>query len=497
MSNVPNDVSNQRAAVIPHDDTRRDAAHPRGDAGAQPAVPVNPVPDPIEESPFGSGRSSGRRRVIGSAIFAAVLLATIAAVYLLTRGGDEAAAAAGHNHGAAPAADSAMPVMLTAENARRIGVTYAPVVLGPLATEIRTVAQVTYDETRVKAIAPKIDGWVEELYVNYTGQPVQQGQALLSIYSPMLVTAQQELLLAGQLTTDVAGGTPDAQRGAAELRESARRRLGFWDIPTSEIDRIERTGEVRKTLVLRASAGGVVVEKNVLAGQRIMAGDALYRVADLSTVWLEGEVFERDLASVRLGQQVTAEFEALPGESRTGRITYTSPTLNAETRTARVRVELANPGLVLKPGMYATIRVSGTGPEAALSVPRSAVLATGTRTLVFVKRADGTLEPRDVVPGLATSERMQILQGLVEGDTVVASATFLVDAESNLGSALGGMGNMPGMDMGAPAGAEGDARPGTPVPPGTQPKAAPKAAPMPNMPGMKDMPGMDHSKHRE
>lgn len=491
MSNVPNDYLNERAASVSHDDPLRDATHPRTHAGTQRASPMSPTPDQNEESPFGSGRPSRRRRALGAAILAVVLLAAIAAVYLLTRSGDEAAAAAGHNHGAAPAADSAMPVLLTEENARRIGVTYAPVVLGPLATEIRTVAQVTYDETRVKAIAPKIDGWVEELYVNYTGQPVQQGQALLSIYSPMLVSAQQELLLARQLTSDVAAGTPDAQRGAAELRESARRRLAFWDIPASEIERIERTGEVRKALVLRASAGGVVVEKNVLAGQRIMAGDALYRVADLSTVWLEGEVFERDLASVRLGQVVTAEFEALPGEQRTGRITYIYPTLNAETRTVRVRVELTNPRLALKPGMYATIRVRGTGPASALNVPRSAVLATGTRTMVFVKGADGTLAPRDVVLGLVTTDRMQILQGLVAGDTVVASATFLVDAESNLGSALGGMGNMPGMDMGASGATGGDDHASTPVAPGPRPPAAPKTAPMPKTPSI------DHSEHRE
>lgn len=385
-----------------------------------------------------------RRRAIGITIFAVAMLATLVAVYLLTREKEDAATAA-HNHAAAPAADSALSVMLTAEGARRIGVTYAPVVLGALTTEIRTAGQVTYDETRVTSVSLKIDGWVEELYVNYTGQPVQQGQALLSIYSPMLVSAQQELLLSQQLTADVAAGTSEARSGAAELRESARRRLAFWDIPASEIDRIERTGEVRKTLVLPASASGVVIEKNVLVGQRVMAGDALYRIADLSIVWLEGEVFERDLARVRLGQQVTAEFEVLPGKPRTGRISYIYPTLTAETRTARVRVELANPGFVLKPGMYATILVRGRGPEGALSVPRSALLSTGTRSLVFVKRADGVLEPREVVPGAVTTERVQILKGLAAGDTVVASATFLVDAESNLGSALRGMENMPGM----------------------------------------------------
>lgn len=389
-------------------------------------------------------QNNPRRRAIGITIFAVAMLATLVSVYLLTREKEDAATAA-HNNAVAPAADSALSVMLTAEGARRIGVTYAPVVLGALTTEIRTAGQVTYDETRVTSVSLKIDGWVEELYVNYTGQPVRQGQALLSIYSPMLVSAQQELLLSQQLTADVAAGTSEARSGAAELRESARRRLAFWDIPASEIDRVERTGEVRKTLVLPASASGVVIEKNVLVGQRVMAGDALYRIADLSIVWLEGEVFERDLARVRLGQQVTAEFEALPGKPRTGRISYIYPTLTAETRTARVRVELANPGFVLKPGMYATILVRGRGPEGALSVPRSALLSTGTRSLVFVKRADGVLEPREVVPGAVTTERVQILKGLAAGDTVVASATFLVDSESNLGSALRGMENMPGM----------------------------------------------------
>src|SRR5690606_13571122 len=225
MSNIPNDIPGE-SGNVPHDDMRGATAQQRareGGAAGQDAVRTNPNSDPDMDSPFGSGASSGRRRVMGAAIFAVVLLATIGAVYQLTgdEGGAAAADMAGHNHGAAPAADSAMPVMLTEEDARRIGVTYAPVTLGPLMTEIRTVAQVTFDETRVKAIASKIDGWVEELYVNYTGQPVQQGQALLSIYSPMLVSAQQELLLARQLMADVAGGTPEAQSGARELSESA------------------------------------------------------------------------------------------------------------------------------------------------------------------------------------------------------------------------------------------------------------------------------------
>jgi Cu(I)/Ag(I) efflux system membrane fusion protein len=350
----------------------------------------------------------------------------------------------------AAAGAPARPVMISAEAAKRIGVTFAPVILAPLGREIRTVAQVTYDETRVKSISPKIDGWVEQLFVNYTGQPVTAGQPLLTVYSPMLVSAQEELLLASKLSHSLSGASSDTRVGASDLEAAARRRLQNWDISNAEIERIERTGEVRKAMTLRSPVSGVVIEKNVLGGQRIMSGEALYKIADLSVVWVEGEVFERDLPAVRVGATVSAELDALPGEQRRGRITYVSPTLNSETRTVRIRVALDNPGLRVKPGMYATILIAGT-EVSAVSVPRSAVLSTGERNLVFVRRPDGMLEPRQVTIGESTEDRTQILAGVNVGETVVASATFLVDAESNLRSSLGGMGDMPGMDIAKPA----------------------------------------------
>jgi Cu(I)/Ag(I) efflux system membrane fusion protein len=378
-------------------------------------------------------------------------LATLATVYFVTRDPDEtAASAAGHDHGAAPAADGPQPVVLSSDEARRIGVTYAVATVTPLTREIRTVGQVTFDETRLRTISPKVDGWVERLHVDFTGQFVVAGTPLLALYSPMLVAAQEELLLARQLSADVAEGSDDARRSAKELLTSARRRLGYWDIPASDIAHIERAGEVQRALPLYAPVGGFVIEKNVLQGQRIMAGDALYKIADLSTVWVEGEVFEKDLASVRLGMRAVAELEALPGERFRGRITYVYPTLNPETRTVRVRVEVPNSRLRLKPGMYATLRLTGTRDAPALSVPRTAVLSTGERHLVFLKRPDGMLEPRLVEIGVATADRIEVLRGVVAGDTVVASATFLVDAESNLSTVLGGMGDMPGMDITAP-----------------------------------------------
>ena len=392
-----------------------------------------------------------KSRILRLAVYPAVLLAAIGGVYLATRDGSAATPAAAHSHGVAATSDSAKrPITLTDADARRIGVTFAPVTLGALSREVRTVGQITFDETRVSAIAPKVDGWVERLYVNSTGQPVRQGAPLLAIYSPMLVTAQEELLLARRLQGEVDGAESSTTQRAAELVASARRRLAYWDIPASEIAEIERSGVVHKTLTLRAPTGGYVLEKTVLAGQKIMAGDALYRVADLSTVWVEGEVFEQDLANVREGQGVRAELQALPGERRTGRIAYVYPTLNPETRTVRVRVVLPNHDLRLKPGMYATLRITAGARDAVLTVPRSAVLSTGERSIVFVRGANGQLAPREVSVGASNDERVEILRGVRAGETVVASATFLVDAESNLGTALGGMGDMPGMELTTP-----------------------------------------------
>ena len=485
FQNPAGDASAPRAGAAPDSAGNGSSAHPgtRALLDERAGDDLPNVPSGGEESPFGTPSSPGpRRHLLTIGGFVLALAAAGAAVYYATRDSGPPPAPAGHAHGGGgPAAATAGPVMLTREGAERIGVTYATAEMTPLAREVRTVGLVAYDETLVKAIAPKIDGWVEQLYVNYTGQAVSRGAPLFSIYAPMLVTAQEELLLAQRLVRDVGEGSPDAQRSANELLASARRRLAYWDVPAEDIAAIERGGQVRRTLTLRSPVNGFVVDKPVLAGQRIMAGDAVYRIADLSTVWVEGEVFERDAPLARVGAPVALEFAALPGRMRSGRVSYVYPTLNAQTRTMRVRVALPNPGAALKPGMYATLRLTSPGTTPVLTVPRSAVLSTGTRTLVFVRQADGTLVPRDVTLGQTTESRVQVLSGLVAGDVVVASATFLIDAESNLRSALGGMGNMPGMEMGAPADAP---TPGAQVP---ATKGAPGGA-MPDMPGMPGMP---------
>lgn len=403
-----------------------------------------------EGSPFQPPADQRKRRLLTSAAVAFVILAVVVAL-AVTRGDSAPATDAAHDHTTMGATKEGPGlVTLDAAQAERIGVTYATVELAPISRTVRTVGQVTFDETRLKTISPRIDGWIEQLYVNATGQYVGRGQPLFTLYSPMLVSAQEELLLAKRLASDVAGGTADGVLGAEQLLASARRRLQYWEVPADEIARIERSGEVRRTITMRSPVSGYVIDKPVLGGQRIMAGDAIYRIADLSVVWVEGEVFERDLASVRLGQVVSAQFEALPGENRAGRITYIYPTLDPETRTVRVRVEMTNRDQRLKPGMYATLTMSVNGGSSALTVPRGAVLSTGERNLVFVRRADGKLEPRLVTIGSTGDARIEVLAGLAAGETVVASATFLVDAESNLGTLMGGMGDMPGMDMTAP-----------------------------------------------
>ncbi len=329
------------------------------------------------------------------------------------------------------------PVVLDAEAARKIGVTYATVEHRALPMFVRTVGTVTYDETRVVTVNPKIAGWVERLFVNFTGAPVREGQPLMEVYSPALVSAQEELLLAVRLARDAGEGR--AAANARELLESSRRRLAYWDVPQEQIRRIEESGEPTKTLTLHAPASGIVVEKNVVEGDRIMPGMTVYRIVDLSRVWVEADVFEKDLGLVRTGQGALVSFEAFPGQTFSGRITYVYPTINIQTRTGRIRLELANPRLDFKPGMYARISLEMIPAGPTLVVPRSAVIQTGERALVYVSGSDGVLRPREVTPGRTAGRFMELLEGVEAGERVVSSAAFLVDAESKLGTMSGDM----------------------------------------------------------
>ncbi len=333
-------------------------------------------------------------------------------------------------------------VQLTSEQEQALGVTYTTVERVSAVREIRTVGRIDAPEGNIADITPKTDGFVEELLVATTGEAVRRGEPLLTIYSPALVAAQEELLTARRLAAQVTPTAGEAWESAQSMLEASRRRLAWWDITEEQIERLEQTGEVTKTMRLVAPVSGIVLEKDVVEGQRVTPGARLYRIADLSTVWVEGEVFEQDLQFVDVGSQAHIEVTAYPGEHMMGTVSFVYPTVEVASRTNRVRVSIPNPGLRFKPGMFATVFFEVAAIRDEIAVPLEAVVVTGERNLVFVRDETGLLMPHEVVLGARAGDLVQILSGLAEGETIVASANFLIDAESRLG-ATGG--SMPGM----------------------------------------------------
>lgn len=331
------------------------------------------------------------------------------------------------------------PIRLTSRQAALAGVTFAVAREASVERTVRAVATAVLNERSQGIVNARVGGWVEVLHANETGLFVQRGQPLLEIYSPELVTAQEELILARRLSNTVGGDS---------LVAAARRRLELWSIAAEEIAEIERTGAVRPRVTIRSAYTGHILEKHVIEGQMVRAGDRLFRIADLSTLWIEPAIFESDIASVRLGQPAQVTFDALPGYVFDGRVTFISPQLDERTRTLGVRVELANEDLLVKPMMYGTVRIQAQGPR-GVTVPLTAILPTGTRDLAFVVRGDGVV-PTEVVVGGRGDSTVVVVDGVAVGDTVVSSATFLFDSESQLGAAMAGiMLNMGmGLDMG-------------------------------------------------
>lgn len=391
--------------------------------------------------------------VWGAAGVLAILI--VASVVWATSGGDapdtEPGTAVDADMGGMDMSGMAMDgdgtVRIDPRMARSLGITLVTAELGPIRREIRSTGNVTFDETRLSTITPRIGGFVERLHVSFTGQAVRRGQPLLEIYSPELVAAQEELLAAIRLERRLAESqAPGVGERTSGLVEASRRRLLLWDISPEQIRRLEETGEVRRAMTLHAPFTGFVVEKDVQVGQSVQAGQALYRLADLSRVWVEADVYEQDLRHVRVGEPAGVEIGAIPGVRFTGRVSYVHPDVRPETRTGRVRIELPNEDGHVKPGMFATVYLDTPGAERALLVPRDAVMRTGTRDIVFVEREPGVYETREVQVGAATDGRVQILSGLLEGERVVARANFILDAESRLMETMTGQPGMPGMD---------------------------------------------------
>ena len=358
-----------------------------------------------------------------------------------------------------------------------IGVRTATVTRRRLDTTIRTVGTLAYDETRVTEIHPKVMGWVEQVFVDYVGKHVSRGQALFTIYSPELVSTQKEYLLAIKAQQQLGQSRfPETRAGAESLVAAARERLALWDISEKQIQELERTGQPQRTLTLYSPFSGVVLERNTFAGQYISPETSTFKIADLSTIWVLGQIFEYETRLVKLGQEAEIQF---PYEQTTrslkGKITFIYPEVDPQTRRVKVRIEFRNAGFEFKPESYVTVLIRVAGGE-QLALPKEAVIDNGTKRYAIVARPNGYFEPREIEVGQPVDDFFPLVSGLAEGDPVVTSAQFLIDSETNLQAAMQAMAmSMPGMDMSG-----GKSKPAAPKP--SAPPPDPKAP--------------DHSQHK-
>jgi membrane fusion protein, copper/silver efflux system len=332
-------------------------------------------------------------------------------------------------------------VQISPERQQLIGVKIGKVEMRPLEKIIRTVGRVDYDERKVVTVSPKIGGWIEDLYVDFTGRFVRQGESLLTIYSPELVSTQEEYLIALRARKDlVKSPFTEVAASGNSLAESAKRRLKLWDISDDQIKAMEESGQVKKTLTLHSPFSGFVLEKMAYKGMSLMPGMALFKLADLSVVWLYADIYEYELPFVRVGQQATIQLSYLSGETFSGKAIYIYPSLDPNTRTAKVRFEFPNPDGKLKPEMFANVEIKvhlGT----KLVVPEGAIIDTGLRQMAIVDKGNGYFEPREVKVGAKVDDYYEIIKGLKAGERVVTSANFLIDSESRFKEAVGAPGH--------------------------------------------------------
>jgi RND family efflux transporter MFP subunit len=323
---------------------------------------------------------------------------------------------------------------------QNMGVMYTTVKRMDFSRDVRAVGMIKYNEEKLYTVNTKISGWIEKLYVDYTGQEVQKGRPLLEIYSPDLVTTQEEYLLALNNKKAVSQSSFASIRdGAESLLNSTRQRLYYWDIPASEIERLESNGKVRKNLQLNAPASGIVTHKNAVEGLYVNAGMDLYKIANLSTVWVEASIYDYELPWIQKGQEAKADLSYLPDKSYQGKISYIYPYLDEKSRTITIRLEFVNPGLELKPGMYANVYIKGKIIPDALVIPNEAIIRSGVRNVVFVARGEGRFEPREIKigeEGGANNQYVRVISGLFENEKIVTSAQFMLDSESRLQEAI-------------------------------------------------------------
>lgn len=330
-------------------------------------------------------------------------------------------------------------VKISVDKVQMLGVKTEKVSLRQLTRNVRAVGRIEPDERRVYTIAPKFEGWVDQLHVDATGDVVKPGENLFDVYSPDLISAQREYLIAVQGVVSMKDAEPAAQSGMKELAQSSLQRLKSWDIGDEDLRRLRETGEVKRTIAYRSPVTGIVTEKIAQKGMRFMPGEVMYKIADLSTLWIIADVSEQDSGLIKNGQAAKVKLDAYPGREFNSRVTYVYPTLNVQTRTTQVRLELANAGGLLRPGMYAQVELAGLGSKGkVVAVPDSAVIYSGRREVVLVELSAGRFEARVVKLGTHSDDYVEVKEGIGEGEKVVVSANFLIDAESNLKAVIAG-----------------------------------------------------------
>jgi Cu(I)/Ag(I) efflux system membrane fusion protein len=330
-----------------------------------------------------------------------------------------------------------------------IGLTTAAASAGEVGGTWRTVGRVAIDETRVRHVNVKVPGFVERIFVDFVGKPVKKGEPLFTLFSPELLSAQEELLLAVRTRDALKGGMVS---GGDDLVRAARRRLELWDVPGSEVDHVLATGEAHRTLTFRSPASGVVTRKEVVEGMKLDAGAMPYEIVDLSEVWVLADVYESELARVHVGMPASFALKAFPGRNFEGHVAFVDPLLDPGTRTVKVRLSVENPHGELRPEMFGEVQLSGK-PRQGLLIPADAVVDSGTRKVVFAALEGGRFEPRVIKVGESDGKSVEVTEGLSPGDRVVTRANFLVDSESRLRASLA---QLPGeAPAPAAAGAEG------------------------------------------
>lgn len=342
--------------------------------------------------------------------------------------------------GEATGTEAQAVVTIDPERQQLIGLHTEKVTEGLVSGELRTLGRVAVDETRVRKVNLKVEGYVEKLFVDFIGKPVAKGQPLFSLYSPDFVSAQREYLLALRTQKALSGGS--LQTSGSDLLESARRRLTLWDVPKEALDRLEQSGEVQKTITLRSPVAGTVTAKNVVEGARLTPADIPFEITDLSQVWVQADIYESELDRAKVGTHAELTIQAFPGKVFTGQVAFVDPVLDPKTRTVRARLAFANPKGDLKPEMFGEVVLRSPGHKGLL-VPLDAVLDAGTTKVAFVALGDGKFEPRPVTTGTTVGESVEVRSGLKADEAVVVRANFLVDSESRLKAALAHMGHKP------------------------------------------------------